>query len=48
VIEEVNRAPVASVQEVKAQLDRAGESQPVLLLVRRGGGRLFAALSRQG
>ena len=48
VIEEVNRTPVASVQEVKARLDRAGEADVVMLLLKRGEGRLFTALSQKG
>jgi serine protease Do len=44
VILEVNRQKVTSVKEAQAEVQKSPESQSLLLLVRRDGASLFAAL----
>jgi serine protease Do len=46
VVLEVNRQKVHSVKEAQAEAQKQGESGPLLLLLRRGEARLFAALEQ--
>jgi serine protease Do len=45
VIQEVNRQPIANVQQFRAAIREAG-NQPILLLVNRGGQTRFAVIAR--
>jgi S1-C subfamily serine protease len=44
VIQEVNHKPVNTVDQFRAALSAAGQNQPVLLLVNRGGTTAFAVI----
>jgi serine protease Do len=44
VIQEVNHKPVNNVEQFRAAMSAAGQNQPVLLLVNRGGTTAFAAI----
>jgi serine protease Do len=48
VIVEVNRKPVASVDDVKQQISQAKDKDRLLLLVQRDGGKFYVPLEQQG
>ena len=47
VIEQINRKPVNSVSEYEQALKQAGNKQSIVLLVDRGGSRIFVVVNPQ-
>ena len=47
VIEQINRKPVTSVKDYEDDLKQAGNKQSIVLLVDRGGSRIFVVVNPQ-